>query len=156
MSAIPSLSLSVGWLGFNVAFNNSYCACSLSLNSLHVNLSVPPYQCQKIMPGNFHYQALLASIIRQFHSSALSLVPVHILRDPAFTAAEVDPCLWNSLPTQCPSTWFVLGHHPPQNENVFYCSRNQRLVTVAFSCCVQIFSLTYLKSSSIAHLNICT
>ena len=85
MSAIPSLSLSVGWLGFNVAFNNSYCACSLSLNSLHVNLSVPPYQCQKIMPGNFHYQALLASIIDNFIQ-----VHYHLYQ---FTSCEIQPSL---------------------------------------------------------------
>jgi len=46
----------------------------------------------------------------------------------------------------CASTWFVLAHLPPQTENVFNCSTHQRLVTVAFRCCVQIFLLTYLAN----------
>jgi len=36
-------------------------------------------------------------------------------------------------------------HFLLENENVFNCSRHQRLVTVAFRCCVKIFLLTFFR-----------
>ena len=41
------------------------------------------------------------------------------------------PCLWHSLSTH-PSSWLVLGYLLPETENVFNCSRHQRLVTVVY------------------------
>jgi len=67
------------------------------------------------------------------------------LGDRAFATAG--PRLWNSLPTRCPSTSFVLGHLLPQSGNVFNSSRHQHSVTVAFRRCVQIFFLTYSLSN---------
>ena len=51
-------------------------------------------------------------------------------------------------PSSSPSAWFVVGHVLPKTENVFVCSRHQRLVTVAFRCCVQINLLTYLLTTT--------
>ena len=89
----------------------------------------PSDECQHRAPS--------ASIIRQFQAHCHLYQFTSWIR--AFAAAG--PRHWNSLP----STWFVLGHLPPQTENVFNCSRHQRLVTVAFRRCVQIFLLTYLR-----------
>jgi len=47
---------------------------------------------------------------------------------------------------------FVLGLLTSQTENVFNCLRHQRLVTVAFRLCVQIFWLTFLLTYLLIYL----
>jgi len=63
------------------------------------------------------------------------------LADQAFAAAR--PRLHNGLPMHTrPSAGFDIGLFLPQTENVFNCSRHQRLVTVVFWHCFLV--LTYL------------
>jgi len=73
------------------------------------------------------------SFDHQIISGALSLVPVHVRRSSIH-------CCWTTPLEQssytCPLTWFILGHLPPQTENVLNCSRHQCLVTVTFRRCV--------------------
>ena len=79
-------------------------------------------------------------------SSALLLVLVHVLEMELLPPLDhvFGTVFLHGITRTCPSTWFVIGRLAPQTENVFNCSRHQRLVTVAFRCCVQIFLLTYL------------
>jgi len=60
---------------------------------------------------------------------ALFLALVCVLGESAFDAAKLH--IRNSIPT-LPSVWFVLAHLLLLTENVFNCSRQQRLVTVVF------------------------
>jgi len=93
------------------------------------------------LPASCLHWAPSASIVKQFQKHYHSY---------QFTSRRLSICCCRTTPLQqssysCPSTWSVLGHLPPQIKNVFNCSRHQRLVTLAFRCCVQIFFLTYLS-----------
>jgi len=90
-------------------------------------------------PASCHHRPPPGSIIRQFQ------VHHHCYQ---FTSWRSNIRCCRTTPLEqssykCRSTWFVLGHLPPQTENVLSCSRHQRLVTLAFRRCIQIF-LTYL------------
>jgi len=76
-----------------------------------------------------------------------------VLPPPTTTMMWAGNCVTAYMFTSCqgcnPLAWFVVGHVPLKTENVFVCSRHQRLVTVVFRCCVQINLLTYKIWSTI-------